>query len=85
MPSDRIKKLLKCFDHHLNSGSFSHSMNAENAISLLKSLKVQKGDTFWEIGCGIPILAFVQLYMTRGTVVATDQCFIFIRYTFIYD
>jgi len=72
-PAKRIRDQLNDWKKNLSCTSFPLSMDYKNAVQLLTNLKVQKYDTFWEIGCGIPILAWVQLYMTRGTVFATDK------------
>jgi hypothetical protein len=52
--------------------NFGHSIGIENSINLIKKLQIKKGECIWEIGCGLPVLAFHLLAACKFCVVITE-------------
>jgi 16S rRNA A1518/A1519 N6-dimethyltransferase RsmA/KsgA/DIM1 with predicted DNA glycosylase/AP lyase activity len=48
------------------------SIGWEKSFELIKILNITHGDVCWEIGCGIPKLAFALSAVTGAEVVATE-------------
>jgi hypothetical protein len=59
------------FPNGLDGGT--HSLSRGNIKKLAIHLGIKKDDTFWEIGVGVPFLAFsLSAAAEGGTVIATD-------------
>jgi ubiquinone/menaquinone biosynthesis C-methylase UbiE len=71
-----LHKFLRRYDESLSNSvtvsNFGHSIGIENSINLIKKLQIKKGECIWEIGCGLPVLAFHLLAACKFCVVITE-------------